>query len=159
VIRYRAAFALGLLGGAKPLERLVVMLDDLDTDTRYNAATGLARHGRSEAVEVLVEMLEPTQAAAIELELAKQEDLRGQAREYKRSLIHANALRATLQLVKAGPSIDVSPLIGSIETLIQSRLPQALDLQARSTLEQLEAHRASQSAGVGPNRFHLLTRR
>ena len=41
VIRLRAAYVLGLVGGEKSLDRLAHLLDDPYPDVAYNAATGL----------------------------------------------------------------------------------------------------------------------
>ncbi|MBI2479800.1 MAG: hypothetical protein HYV60_14545 [Planctomycetia bacterium] len=49
-LRSTAAFVLGVIGGDAALDRLVILLDDPYTNARYNAATGLCRHG--DALEV-----------------------------------------------------------------------------------------------------------
>ena len=92
-LRSTAAFALGVVGGSAAMHRLVLMLDDSFPNARYNAAIGLARHGRSEAVPVLLEMLDPGNERAWESEKSES------AREFKRSLVLANGIRAAVELL------------------------------------------------------------
>lgn len=108
MVRSTAAFAMGVVGGEALLPRLREMLTDSYPDARYNAATGLARHGDPAAVEVLAEMLDPEEMAGVQIEENKQ------AREYKRALVIVNALRAARQLV-AHQSADDPQTIGALE--------------------------------------------
>ena len=57
---------MGVIGGGKAESTLETLLSDGHSDVRYNAATGLARHGNARAVDVLLEMLDPAEAARIE---------------------------------------------------------------------------------------------
>ena len=52
-----AAYALGVIGGERARKRLTEMVTDSRADVRFNAATGLARHGDQASVPVLLEML------------------------------------------------------------------------------------------------------
>ncbi|MBX7074033.1 MAG: HEAT repeat domain-containing protein [Pirellulales bacterium] len=113
-VRTRAAFALGVIGGAEAQERLATLLKDPIADVRYNAATGLARLGDARAVDVLAEMLDPTRVRVIE---RKEDEL---AQEFKRFTIPQNALRAVEKLIDANPSVDVSALQTAMQPLTQS---------------------------------------
>ncbi len=63
-IRERAAFALGVLGGDEAVARLVEMLSDIHSNVRFNAATGLARQGDARGLDVLREMIDPSESVA-----------------------------------------------------------------------------------------------
>jgi HEAT repeat protein len=104
VIRLRAAFVLGILGGAQANDRLAEMLADPYPDVAYNAATGLARHGDQRAIDTLAAMLEiGATSPSVESEVAE-------LREQKRWAIVVNALRAVGQLADANPKADLSRL-------------------------------------------------
>lgn len=135
VLRLRGAFALGVLGGDAAIARLRSLAEDVAPDVRFNAATGLARHGDAAAVDTLLEMLAPVQTAGVEVEE------RVEARGYKQAMIHANALEASLQLAQQNPSVDVSRLTAAIQTLIDSKPPQSISLDARKKLAQIESLR------------------
>lgn len=132
-IRVRVAFALGVLGGEEDLALLATMLRDANADVRYNAATGLARHGRLEAIDTLVEMLDPAQQEGVELEQHPE------MRETKRALITVNALRAARLLAAANPAADLAPLIAAMQELAQADVPTPIQVEARETLEQLQS--------------------
>jgi len=131
-LRSVAAFALGVIGGAEAEARLEALLRDAHPDVRYNAATGLARHGNVEAVDVLLEMLDPNQTAGTEVE--KQEA----ARDFKRAMILTNALRASSRLARENPAADTSRLAKSIRRLAESDVEQTLRLKALKVLKELE---------------------
>lgn len=137
-IRGATAFALGVIGSSDARERIAGMLTDAYPDVRYNAATGLARHGDARAVEVLVEMLDPEGKAGVEVE--KEEP----AREFKRSMILLNALEATAQLHAANPSADAAALRSAV-----SRLKESQSLDERQRLKADEVSRQLSAAADG----------
>jgi HEAT repeat protein len=108
LVRSTAAFAMGVVGGDALLARLREMLTDNYPDARYNAATGLARHGDPASVEVLAEMLDPDESAGLQIEDNPK------ARDYKRALIVVNGLRAARQLVSHESAAD-RPTIAALE--------------------------------------------
>ena len=118
VVRYHAAYTMGVLGGDEALKRLEVLLDDADVDVRMNAAMGLARQGNTAAVETLVLMLDPTNEEAAETEKVPE------AKPGKLLNVRFNALESTAQLAKANPKADLSRLQTAVERLIESS-PQA----------------------------------
>jgi len=124
VVRYHAAYTLGVLGGEASAARLKVLLDDADVDVRMNAATGLARHGDAAATDELAAMLGPdaVQAAATEEEEP--------ARLAKEITVRLNALEAIAQLATANPTADRKPLIAAVDELIAGN-PQA-DVRAKA---------------------------
>ena len=98
-LRLAAAFTLGVVGGPDAVDRLLVLAGDAADDVRFNAALGLARQGREEAVDGLVEMLSlpdvpPASAADRGADAA-------QSQRYKRALVVVNALRGVALLVDA----------------------------------------------------------
>ena len=131
-LRSAAAFTLGVVGGTEAQARLEILLTDGHPDVRYNAATGLARHGNVKGVEVLLEMLDPTERAGIDVE--KQEP----ARDSKRAMILINALRATSQLASANPTADMGRLTRAIERLSQADVDKEIRLKAVQVLSELE---------------------
>jgi hypothetical protein len=112
VIRERAAYGLGVLGGseaAQALERLAV---DGYPDVRFNAATALARSGNLAALPVLEEMLDPDETAGVKAE--QQESARGA----KQALILINGLKAAALLAAQSPTADLRSLrerVGRVE--------------------------------------------
>jgi HEAT repeat protein len=115
-LRSASAYALGILGGAKACDRLALMLSDAHPNTRYNAATGLARHGDPRCVDVLREMLDPDNRQA----LREEESEAGQ--HWKQRLILENAIRATRQFASQNSGASVAPLIAALDELQEAPL-------------------------------------
>ena len=133
LIRSSAAYAMGVVGGEPLLARLRVLVADAHADVRYNAATGLARHGDLAAAETLIEMLDPDEDAGVKIEEAE-------GRTFKRALIQFNALRAIAALRKANPRIDGRQFVAPINKLLKSEksdLPSNVKLEAKSVLQSL----------------------
>jgi HEAT repeat protein len=117
-LRQTAAYTLGVIGGDAACERLAAMLGDAFSNTRYNAAVGLARNGDPRAVEGLVEMLDPENEAAVASEGSDGEQY------WKRGLIMMNALRAAKQLEQKNPQADLAALHGAAARLLQPKYSQ-----------------------------------
>jgi HEAT repeat protein len=115
-IREGAAYALGVLGGDAANQRLIELLGDSRANVRFNAATGLARQGRPEALEVLVEMLDVENLQGV----AEEEGARAQ--DFKRALVVINGLRAATQLLSARPAVDTTELKRALDRLLESDL-------------------------------------
>lgn len=157
-LRAGAAFALGVLGDPPALAQLQFLLGDPHPNVRYNAATGLARHGHAAALPVLIEMLRPDnpQATAGESSAA--------GRSWKQAVVLINALRAAERWAELNPPAAGRPLIAAVATLLEpergpAQLAPAVQQQARRTLSALaalhspvpdmaeEKHRASGNVG------------
>jgi HEAT repeat protein len=95
-LRSAAAFTLGVVGGDAAEARLAQLVEEAADDVRYNAAIGLARHGRNEAYDILAEML------ALPDVPAPPGDEAAQASRYRRALIVVNALKGVGLLMDAG---------------------------------------------------------
>jgi hypothetical protein len=137
--RAAAAVAMGVIGGGPLIEKLHAMLTDAHPDVRYNAAARLAHHGDPASVDVLAEMLDQEERAGVEAE--KQESMR----DFKRSLITINALRATEQLAEKNPTADLSVLESAIDKVRESGAPPDIRIEATAALRQLRS-RGAQSA-------------
>ena len=142
-LRSAAAFTLGVFGGPEAETELAALLSDAYPDVRYNAATGLARHGNVKAVDVLLEMLDPNETAGVDVE--KQEP----ARDFKRAVILVNALRAAGQLAAANPSVDLSRLERAIERLARAEVDGAVRVEAADVLDRLRTRGAKADADAG----------
>ncbi len=127
-LRACAAFGLGVLGGQPALEALRPLLDDPSPNVRYNAAMGLARHGQTAAIPVLLEMLAPENREAIVDEVS------AVGREWKRVLVWTNAIRAAIQLAQRNPGADCQPLAAAFESLAGADVPAEVRSQARAAL-------------------------
>jgi hypothetical protein len=140
MLRSTAAFTLGVVGGPAAATRLVQMLDDSFANARYNAAIGLARHGRIEAVPTLLEMLDPRNMQALDGEQTES------AREFKRSLVLANGIRAATELGKTTDNDhlpDLSNLRAAVAGLADDgTVPRRIRLDARAAINKWPAGKA-----------------
>ena len=137
-VRGRAAYALGVLSGdADATERSVALLDrllaDAVADVRYNAATGLARHGHVEAIPVLAEMLDPARVGGLDTEPTPA------AKARKQTIVAANALKAADKMAVAGKAADLVGLLPTIEALSKSSSDAGVRDYARQLAEKLAA--------------------
>lgn len=114
VVRYHAAYTLGVLGGKQADDQLKLLLNDANADVRMNAAAGLARNGDASGADMLATMIT---GEGPELTAGEQDE---RARVGKRIGIQLNALEAAAQLAKAAPSADLAKLTAAIDRLIQS---------------------------------------
>lgn len=138
-LREGAAYALGVLGGDAATARLMELLGDSQPNVRFNAATGLARQGRAESLEVLLEMLDVSNLQGV----AEEEG--PQAQDFKRALIAINGLRAARQLVDAQPGLDTASLKQAVDHLLTSDFATSFKqsdyaAEVRSQAEALQKH-------------------
>jgi hypothetical protein len=109
------------------------LLEDAHADVRFNAATGLARHGRAEAETVLLEMLDPDSPATA----AGESTARGA--QWRRQIVLGNALRSVESLVAANPQMDAIRLRERVRRLSDGAEDPLVRHQARRTLQALAA--------------------
>jgi hypothetical protein len=133
MLRAASAFALGVIGGSRARQRLLQLLEDPVANVRYNAATGLARHGETAAVPVLLEMLDPENPYVVENE----ETVDG--REWKRAVVTVNALRAVRQLMRINPAADLGEFESTIRHLVSAEVPPGVRTEAHRTLQALKS--------------------
>jgi HEAT repeat protein len=124
-VRERAAFTLGVVGGDRAEACLERMLADAKTEVRYNAATGLARHGNAKCIAVLREMLDPQQA------------------DSRRAMIRVNALRAIDRLADANPNADLGHLAEAVEQLTRADVATEVGVKAADVLRRLDRRRGT----------------
>jgi HEAT repeat protein len=132
-LRLRAAYALGVIGGDSAKQTLAGLLADAEPSVRYNAATGLARHGDPRAVPRLVEMLAVRSSGS---------SAPNAPDEIETTTILQNALRATVQLAEANPSVDLRPLRAAISELdadeqLSRTVRRGIELDVRTALQRL----------------------
>jgi hypothetical protein len=135
-IRAVAAVAMGVIGGETYIDKLHFMLEDSHPDVRYNAAVRLASRGDLAAVDVLSEMLDQNERAGVE---AEQEV---KMRDFKRSLITINALRATAQLAETNPTADLGALESAVDKVRESDAPADIRVEATGALRKLRSRGA-----------------
>lgn len=132
LVRYRAAFALGILGGDEAvalLERLVE--DTASAHVRYNAAAALARHGDPAATEVLSEMLDPDQIVIS----STGQDVTEQERSVQRQIILVTALEAVGQFSAASSSAVPTELVDAVRRLSENQeVGRAVQFKAKDVL-------------------------
>lgn len=144
-IRLRAAFALGKLGTPAAIERLEVLVNDPNVDTRTNAAIALAHRGNAKAVETLVEMLDLSEVSR---EAEKTENAQGGEASFRKAVVIASAIGAAHALARQNPQADLSSVVKALEqlvaadakTLAAARVPPSVVVDAKQALELLKAN-------------------
>lgn len=130
-LRAAAAFALGMVGDPRSLDRLDEMLLDADASVRFNAATGMARHGDPRALPVLMQMLDLADPEAVAgAETPEQQ-------EQQRVLVVKNGIEAVRQFARQVPRAERKELEVPLERIIDSNLPADLRLRAKAALQEL----------------------
>jgi hypothetical protein len=145
-LRLRAAYALGVIGGDSALDTLAQRLSDIEPTVRYNAATGLARHGDLRAVPRLIEMLEVSSSGKLADPLL--DDLAA-------TTIIQNALRAIVQLAEANPDANLDQLKQAIEILntdarLNATVRRGIEVDAKAALLKLAPRAARQRDSGSP---------
>jgi len=131
-IASRATIGLAAARQPEATARLIEMLDEPHhVDVHYNAATGLARLGRVEGLEILEEMLDP------EVDRGLIDEGNPAEKEIKRLRILLNALRATRFLASQNPQADLTSLQLAVENLLEQEENSQIRIEARKTLQQL----------------------
>lgn len=138
LIRSEVAFTLGVLtmdAEADPqlTAELELLVEDLYSDARYNAALGLARSGNLKALGAVAEMFDPE---ALKLNIAGEKILSLQVA--KRNKILDNALRAAKSLQEKNAGADLTPLKNAVSQFVEtasewdlSPVPQSLIQRGR----------------------------
>jgi len=139
-LRANAAFTLGVLGGPESLDRLAIMCGDAAVNVRFNAATGLARHGDVRANRVLIQMIDPSNESTIEAEPSES------LADWKRALVITNGLRAIVILSEANLDDDLTDLAAAIRKQDYTTLESVAQLNIKpvvaETLKTLDARTA-----------------
>ena len=147
ILRSTATYTLGLFPKEVSHLRLVELTHDPSLDVGYNAAIGLARQGDPQCIDILIEMLNPPDEAltdsSIEFDsreteqqkLAKQQGLR----DWKKTHLVTNALRAVTKLYGEFPDLDISKLKSAVESLAHDeQQPNVLRIRASEVMRVLD---------------------
>jgi hypothetical protein len=140
-LRSAAAFALGVIGGEGAADRLESLEGDATEDVRFNAATGLARLGRTEAYVTLSEML------ALPDVVVAAGDEPAQAGRYRRALIVVNALKAVGLLVDASRESPPEAVVAAVGRLAADPVA---DVRAAAAALTAKFDRIAAPAGATP---------
>jgi hypothetical protein len=134
LIRQLSAFSLGLFPQPEARERLAVLLDDSDPDTRINAAIGLARGGDSRGTGVFREVLQHASSGADP----------GSAVEYEQFVALKNSLAAIERLaVKLTPD-QKQELIPMLEPVASNFREPKIRIAAQTALAAMKGAKAPQ---------------
>lgn len=148
-IRHRTVFALGKLGTPAAIEKLQLLVDDTDADTRYNAALALAHRGDLRSTDTLAEMLDITELVKEAGPAEAANTLEQQDRGGKNTVILASAIDAAHALARQNPTADLSSVTRALEELSHAdektfdaaRVPRRVGSDAERALEMLRAKR------------------
>lgn len=131
-LRATAVFALGAIGGSEALDLLDgIQEKDAHANARYNAATGLARHGDLRATAGLLQMLDPNNEDAALHEESES------AKNYKRTLVQMNGIRAVKLLAEQHSSAELAELKSAIEKLNAAKVELCVHKEATEALHVL----------------------
>jgi hypothetical protein len=128
LIRRLAAFTLGLFPQEAARERLAVLLDDADGDTRLNAAIGLARSGDVSGERVFRDVLEH-----------KGEGVPGSADEYERFVSLKNCLAAIEKIAGKLNAQQRGELIPLVQPLAEGFREPKIRITAQGALTALKS--------------------
>ena len=120
LIRSQTAFALGVFAlspQADPLlmSELELLVDDLYSDARYNAALGLARQGNMKALGAVTEMFDEKALA-----MNTKSETTPALQAFKRDTILDNALDAARLLIEKNPDADFASLQEAVKQFAES---------------------------------------
>jgi len=125
LLRETATFALGIVGGERAVDHLALLLDDSTPNVRYNAAVGLARQGDPRAIKAIVQMLDPGNHQAMQLETTPE------GRAAKRELVVVNALRVVAPLLTQADAVQREELRAAVARLTQADVAPAIRSEAQ----------------------------
>jgi hypothetical protein len=133
LIRQLSAFSLGLFPQPAARERLAVLLEDSDPDTRINAAIGLARGGDSRGTDVFRDVL---QRASTEVD-------HGSAVEYEQFVALKNSLAAIERLAGKLTPEQRRELVPLLEPVAGNYHEPKIRIAAQTALSAVKAAEAS----------------
>lgn len=129
LIRQLCAYTLGLIADEGARSRLEVMLSDTDSDTRINAAIGLARAGDARGVAVFQEVLKEA------LNIHQPEA----GAEYEQFLALKNCIKAIEDTAPQLTAEQRRELIGALEPIATGYREPIIRVAAQTTLRVLKA--------------------
>ncbi len=141
LLRSQTAFALGVFAmspDADPMlmSELELLVDDLYSDARYNAALGLARQGNLKSLAAVAEMFD-----ADALAMSTKKEITPALQAFKRDTLLKNALDAARLLIEKNPGADLANLQDVVKQFAESAaaweptpVPESLVKRARELL-------------------------
>ena len=136
LIRQLSTYALGLFSGDTAINRLRVVLEDTDQNTRYNAAIGLARRDSSEGLPIFESVLEQA-AEPYEVPASPREPNAAETagnREFREPVMLRNSLRAIRELSSSLTSEQKQRLTTLIEPISSNYHNTDIRVDAQGTL-------------------------
>lgn len=141
LIRQVAAFTLGLIPGDRVDQRLRVMAEDRDPNTRINAAMAMSRRGMTEAFDALLALLkstnEPVNPASMEGATEVEKQIRARSQENMNQVVLGNTLTALRDLSDSITQEQRRQAIALCEPLAESSSNMKIRIEARTTLKAL----------------------
>jgi hypothetical protein len=141
LIRQVAAFTLGLIPGESIDQRLRVMAEDRDPNTRINAAMAMSRRGMSEAFGALLEILrtasDPVSPATMEGDTLVDKQIKARSQENMNQVVLGNALTALRDLSDSITEEQREQAVALCEPLSTSAPNMRIRIEAGTTLRAL----------------------
>jgi len=141
LIRQVCAFTLGLIPGESVDQRLRVMAEDRDPNTRINAAMAMSRRGMPEAFDALLALLktanEPVNPATMEGDTEVEKKIRARSQENMNQVVLGNALTALRDLAQAITDEQRQQAIALCKPLSEDASNIKIRIEAGTTLKAL----------------------
>lgn len=141
LIRQVCAFTLGLIPGDRVDQRLRVLAEDRDSNTRINAAMAMSRRGMSEAFDALLKLLttanEPVNPATMEGDTEVEKKIRARSQENMNQVVLGNALTALRDLADVITDDQRQQAIAICKPLSKNASNIKIRIEAGTTLKAL----------------------
>ncbi len=141
LIRQVCAFTLGLIPGDRVDQRLRVLAEDRDPNTRINAAMAMSRRGMPEAFDALIELLktanEPVNPATMDGDTEVEKKIRARSQENMNQVVLGNTLTALRDLADAITDEQRQQAIAICKPLSEDASNIKIRIEAGTTLRAL----------------------
>lgn len=141
LIRQVAAFTLGLIPGESVDQRLRVMAEDRDPNTRINAAMAMSRRGMPEAFGALLKIMktanEPVSPATMKGDALVDKQIKARSQENMNQVVLGNALTALRDLSDSITAEQRKQAVALCEPLAESATNMRIRIEAGTTLRAL----------------------
>ncbi len=123
-VRQLATYTLGLIPSLVAKQRLEVLLENADVNTRVNAALGLSRHRSTKGFDVfkavLADSMQPIEEDSIPAETTEERRRNVTAKEFERTVALKNALKAISDLAKEFDAEQRRTLVKLTQPIVQN---------------------------------------
>ena len=141
LIRQVSAFTLGLIPGDAVDQRLRVMAEDVDANTRINAALAMARRGMPEAVPVFLMLLKTTRGsidpATMDGGTEAEKLIKARSQENMNQVILGNTLIALRDLSNVLTPEQRAEAVALCQPLAEEAANMKIRVEARTTVQEL----------------------